>query len=192
MIDDEIAARMVALLQNTAPFWSKVTVTNRPMETLWWTLNDTDMQLRMPLYHRRLGKREPKPADRQTAIQSSLAILGAFAAVIGTRQAVLSSEGGHITSISFQPRPFGVNWTAEHAISCLDFDPLYPALRAMHVEVPDILHLARKVVHVIAGCQAGQMVDAVTTFAFQHTPLMVNVLIRETSGRLHQAELLPN
>ena len=112
------------------------------------------------------GALRPRPAAYETAIQSSLAILEAFAATVGTKQAVLSSQGGRFTSISFQPRPYGVNWTAEHALTLGETEMIFHKARGMHIEVADMLHLAAKVTLAITRCQAGRMVDAVTTFTF--------------------------
>jgi hypothetical protein len=133
----------------------------------------------------------PKPAAYEIAVQSGLAILSAFANTVGTRQAVLSSYGGTIVSISFQPRPQGVNWAAEHALSRGDVTSMFPHDDGMHVEVSDMLHLAAKVAHATCRCQSGQMVDAVTTFTFDPQDGPASVQVREASGREYHANLLP-
>jgi hypothetical protein len=104
---------------------------------------------------------------------------------------VLSSEGGRFTSISFQPRPYAVNWTAAHALAVGDVDKMFHKVHAMHVEVSDMLHLAAKVALAITRCQAGWMVDAVTTFTFDPYVGGVSALVRETSGREYRADLIP-
>ena len=188
-MNDDIAKRMVERLCLTPPF-ARLPVTNRPMENLWLAVDQALMALRLPLYFRRLGKSQPKPAAYEIAIQTSLAILEAFAATVGTRQAVLSSEGGRFTSISFQPRPYGVNWTAEHALTVGDVDETFHRVHAMHVEVSDMLHLAAKVTLAITRCKAGWMVDAITTFTFDQYAGTVSVLVREIGGREYCADLI--
>ena len=61
----------------------------------------------------------------------------------------------------------------------------------MHVEVSDMLHLAAKVTLAITRCQAGWMVDAITTFTFDQYAGTVSVLVREISGREYRADLIP-
>ena len=103
---------------------------------------------------------------------------------------MLSSEGGRFTSISFQPRPYGVNWTAEHALTLGDVERSFTKSMRMHIEVSDMLHLAAKVTLAITRCQAGRMVDAVTTFTFDQYAGTVSVLVREISGREYRADLI--
>ena len=190
-MNDDIAKRLVERLRLMPPF-ARLPVTNRPMEDLWQALDQTLHAMRLPLYFRRLGKSQPKEAAYEIAIQSSLAILEAFAAIVGTRQAVLSSKNGRFTTISFQPRPYGVNWTAEHALTLGNVDEMFHKVHnAMHIEVSDMLHLAAKVTLAIARCQAGWMVDAVTTFTFDQYAGTVSVLVREISGRECRADLIP-
>src|ERR1700722_5903183 len=110
--------------------------------------------MRLPLYWRRLGRAIPNPAAYEIAVQSGLAILSTFANTVGTRQAVLSSYAGTIISISFHPRPYGVNWTAEHALSQGEVTTMFPHDHGMHVEVSDMLHLAAKVAHATCRCQS--------------------------------------
>jgi hypothetical protein len=133
------------------------------MNTLWDALNQTLLALRLPLHHVYLGKSAPKPKDREAAIQCGLAFLGEFAALADTRQAIVSAAKGHPRSISFQPRPDGFNWTAEHAISGPDDSML---TRGAAVGNEDVLFLAAKVACAVGGYQAGQMPDLTATFSF--------------------------
>jgi hypothetical protein len=50
---------MVEGLRQTVPFRS-LPVMNRPLDELWFAHNHAMLQLRLPLYHRRLGKSRPK------------------------------------------------------------------------------------------------------------------------------------
>ena len=188
-MNDDIAKRMVDRLCLTKPF-ARLPVTNRPMEDLWQALDQTLHALRLPLYFRRLGKAQPKEAAYEIAVQSGLAIIEAFAATVGTRQAVLSSFNGRFTSVSFQPMPYGVNWTAQHALTPGETEMIFHKSSGMHIEVADMLHLAPKVALAIVRCQAGQMVDAVTTFMFDWYAGTASVLVREMSGREYRADLI--
>lgn len=88
---DELITGLVESLRRTLPFQS-LAVTNRPHEALWRAHNETLLALRLPLYHARLGRARPKPKGYDTAIQAGLAILGAFAHVTGTRQAIVQDR----------------------------------------------------------------------------------------------------
>ena len=189
-MNDDIAQRMVMKLCLTLPF-ARLPVTNRPMEDLYNALDQALHALRLPLYWRRLGRAMPKPAAYETAVRTGLAILAAFANAVGTKQAVLSSYGGLMTSISFQPRPYGVNWTVDHALAQGDIHTEFTNRHGIYVEVSDMLHLASKVAHATCRCQAGQMVDAVTKFTFDPHDGPASVLVREVSGREHHVNLLP-
>lgn len=188
-MDDIMAGRILHELQTTGYY--PLAATNRPMETLWWTLNSVHLQMRNPLYWTRLKKAKPKDIQYQTALQNGLALLAAGAAAFGTRQAVLSSKDGLVRSISFQPRPFGVNWTAIHALDPgLTVEIFGERPYGMFVEVSDILFLASKVMHLITQNQAGRIVDAVGTFLFFREPIGADVVVREvSSGRIYTAAL---
>jgi hypothetical protein len=179
-LNPDQAERLCALLRITRPF-AHLPVTNRPMTTLWAAMDDALMALRMPLYHKRLGKAPPKSADSAKAIQAGLALLGAFASGFGTRQAIVSSRNGWIDRISFQPRPEGINWTAAYAIS-----PQAPVRRASTaipyaVSIEDFLHLSAKVIYAVAGYNAGAIPDVTATYAFDltHATIRVAVVVRE-------------
>lgn len=175
-MDDTLADRIVSVLQNTRPFQS-MSVTSRPLNDLWNALNSTLLELRGSIYHIRLGKKAPKLAARQATIQKCLALLSAFATVFGTRQAIVSCERGLPRSISFQPQPEGLNWTAQHALSCKHDIPQPIGL----VETHDFMFLAVKTVCAIAHYQMGHMRDGTATFQFSLPgKTMCAVVIRET------------
>lgn len=165
-IDPDQAARIIILLRGTKPYAddTALTVSSHP---LWLAWDTALLALRLPLYHQRLGKRAPKPAAQAVAIQRGLALLAAFAACSGTHQIIVSSQGGWIRSISFQPRPFNMSWTAEHAITPTS---LVTRTAAFQVSVEDILHLAAYVTYAISGCNAGQIVDLTATLKFLQQP----------------------
>jgi hypothetical protein len=188
-IPAEVAERMLTDLRASPLFALQTSVTNRPYPPLWSAMNGCLLDLRLPLYHKRLQKKPPKPAATNLAVQRSLTMLAAFAAACHMGQgyqAVVSSENGWVTSISFQPRPYGMNWTAKHAI-----DPPEAVLRAgprsdLEVSIEDVLHLAAKVVHAVAGYQAGALPDLTATYRFGRMRLMsldevpsVNLIVRE-------------
>ena len=149
---DTLIAAVVEGLRQTVPF-HRLPATSRPTEALWSAVNDTLLQLRLPLHHARLGKPRPKQKVYDAAIQSGLAVLGAFARQVGTSQAIVRIAGGAPEAISFQPRPFGANWTREHGITPVALqsswsDPLLerdpgegPRLLTRDVATRDIIHL---------------------------------------------------
>ena len=112
------------------PAFQAAPVKSRPERVLWEASDQALEQLRGPVYHKYLRKPALKPAAHENAIQSGLSVLAAFASAIGTKQVLVRLSGDHIRAISFQPRPFGCNWTAEHAISPASFhnDPSDPLL----------------------------------------------------------------
>lgn len=191
-MDDIMAARILHLVR-TQGFTTSAAISDRPMETLWWMLNRIHLDMRQPLYWTRLKKAKPKDAQYQTALQQGLILLAAGAAAFGTRQAVLSSKDGLVRSISFQPRPFGVNWTALYALDeGLTVEIFGERPKGMHVEISDILFLSSKVMHLITQNQAGRIIDAVGTFLFFNDPIGADVVVREVgSGRLYHAALAP-
>lgn len=192
LIPDDIVQHMLVELYVS----DQVTVpaTNHPMRDLWHVVNTCHFDLRMPLYHKRLGKKPAKPAAHQNAVRRALAVLTAFAGAARINQAIVSSSAGWIRSISLQPRPHGMNWTADHAI-----DP--PQVIEKHhtdgneaVTIEDILHLAGKVACAVTGQNAGEMPDATATIVFLHVNagLHARVTIREKeTGAIHRAELRP-
>jgi hypothetical protein len=163
-IPADIIERMLTTLQSSDCFPDAPAMT-RSMQTVWNILDDCLHALRLPLYHQRLGKKPAKAADHQAAIQRSLALLGAFAAAIGTKQAIVSTENGTVRSISFQPRPYAMNWTAAYAIDPVELTRSTPR-EPYSVEIEDMLHLAAKIAHAVSGHNIGQMPDGVTTFGF--------------------------
>jgi hypothetical protein len=102
----------------------------------------------LPLHYRRLGKSRPKPKAYDEAIQMGLAILACFAHCADTHRAIIRINANAGEAISFQPRPWGANWTAAHALSpdaLLDpgLDPLTMHGQLPQVSTADILHLSR-------------------------------------------------
>jgi hypothetical protein len=163
---------MVEGLRQTAPFQSLPAMT-RPQDELWRALNNTLLQLRQPLYYEYLHKPAPKDKDYDEAIQSGLAILHVYAANTGTRQAIVRLKNGHTDAISFQPRPLGANWTAQHllqpqALLDPDKDPLTAAGSLPEVSTFDMLHMAGKVARAFAMRSVGPKVppNGVATFEF--------------------------
>ena len=126
------------------------------MNTVWTALNNTLLALRLPIYHVYLGK------------------------------AIVTSHGGQAHAISFQPRPFGINWTARHAIASADDAQLSHGPK---VGIDDMLFLAVKVTCVIAGYQAGHMAPSTATSMFRAAHPIVVVIVREMSGHQHRAQL---
>jgi hypothetical protein len=178
---NELIKGVVDALRRTPPYRS-LPVTNRPHDALWHAHNDALHMLRLPLHHQYLRKPRPKPAAFDAAIQAGLAILASFAWVIGTRQAIVRISDGQRQAISFQPRPFGTNWTAEHAISPVSLhsnvlDPLLapsPPIEARaqpRLEVPtrDILHLAGKTALVLMNSTGGEHKTGHVTFVFDNS-----------------------
>jgi hypothetical protein len=144
-----LIAAIVRSLRDTLPFAS-LPAMSRPLDELAYAHDYTLLALRLPLHHRRLRKARPKPKLYDAAIQPGLAILGAFAQQMGTRQAIVRLEDGAPSAISFQPRPFEANWTREHALSPHALaDPTTDRLLLSdtlpRVSTGDMLHLAAKV-----------------------------------------------
>jgi hypothetical protein len=170
---------MVEILLASPRFALQPSVTNRPFFPLWTALNGCLLDLRMPLYNRRLGKRPAKPIAVDLAIQRGLTVMAAFVEALGLSdgQAIMSSTDGWIKSISFQPRPFGLNWTAQHAI-----DPPEAVLAAQSrndyvVDVEDLLHLAAKLVYAICGYNAGVIPDLTATMGFSRADDRVGITV---------------
>jgi hypothetical protein len=183
------AERLCSILRTTRPF-ANLPVMNQPMATLWSAMDDTLKALRMPLYHKRLRKPPPKPADHLTAIQAGLALVGAFAGTFGTHQAIVSSRHCWIDRISFQPRPESMNWTAQHAISPQEL--VHRSTMPYEVSLEDFLHLAAKVVYAVARRNAGAMPDATATYTFSQTweTVQVDVVVREhVDNQIYRANL---
>jgi len=105
---------MARSLRQTPAFQNLPAINNR--QAVWDALNGTLLQLRMPLFHKYLGKPIPKDAAYDVAIRSGLTILQAFAATAATRQIIVRFTGGRTQAVSFQPRPSNANWTADHLL----------------------------------------------------------------------------
>jgi hypothetical protein len=177
-IPPEIIDAMLPMLQRSELYTLPPPAT-RPMETVWDALNACLLALRMPLYNQRLRKKPLSLKNHERATQQTLILLAAFAIAYGCKQAIVSSLDGSVRSVSFQPRPFTLNWTQEHAISPVHLtrphindDPRPP-----NVSVEDMLFLAAKLVHAISGYNVGTMPDAVTTFSF-YPGVCVSVVVR--------------
>ena len=119
--------------------------------------------------------REPFVAGERH-IQAGLAILGAFARAVNTRQATVRIVYGQLAAISFQPRPFAANWNREYALSPGALadpttDPLdLTSLRPM-VSTGDMIRLAAKTAMAVAGMASnGAQADGTVTFAFATAP----------------------
>lgn len=192
LIPDDIVNHMLTELHCSDQI--TITLTNRPMRDLWQAVNECHFDLRMPLYHKRLGKKPMKPANHQNAIRRALTILTAFAAAARINQAVVSSSGGWIRSISFQPRPHNMNWTADYAIDPPQEIEKHHTDGFEAVTIEDILHLAGKLACAVTGYNAGEMPDATATIVFLNVNagLHARVVIREKeTGVIHRAELRP-
>lgn len=191
-MDDQLVTRMADTLRTMKPF-EELPARTRPMNTLWDALNQTLLDLRLPLYHVYLKKPAPKPGVRQAAVQCGLAYLGAFSHCTGTKQAIVTTRGGHPRSISFQPRTEEFNWTAEHAISCAEGRSMLTR-HANRVDVDDVLFLAAKVSYAVGGYQAGCAPNYTTTFSFEGSrPGNVRVVVRELNTRKsHRARITDN
>jgi len=179
-------------LQHTPPF-KDLPLTKRPEDDLWMAMNETLLALRMAIYHIRLGKRAPKPKDRENAIQMALALLAAFGYVMKTRQAVVSSERGIARSISFQPRPASFNWTHQHALTCQMSDFTPASLKHYGVRIDDFMFLTVKTICAVAYYQMGYMRDGTSTFNFggPANGIWSSVIVREhRSPRSKSAYLL--
>jgi hypothetical protein len=143
-------------LRQTQPFHS-LPASNQLTEQLWESHNTVLLQLRLPLYYDRLRKPRPKQKTYDTAIQSGLAVLGSFALITGTAQAIVRIDRGASQAISFQARPFGANWVVDHGVTPVALqqswsDPLLerdqmeaPRMLTLDVSTRDVLHLAGKV-----------------------------------------------
>lgn len=183
-MNDDLAERLLDQLRLTQPFFD-LPATTRPMNRILDALNRTLLALRMPLYHVHLKKPAPKPKDRAAAVKCGMALLGSFAFCTNTRQAIITTWDGHPRSISFQPRPQGLNWNVPHCIY-IPTDAEISAKSA--VETEDMLFLAPKIACAVGGYQAGQMPDLTATFSFGFfEPGDARVIIREDEGRTHEA-----
>ena len=184
-MDEQLVRQMAEQLRAMPPI-AELPARTRPMNTLWDALNQTLLELRLPLYHVYLTKPAPKPGTREAALQCGFAYLGAFAYCTGTNQAIITSLRGHPRSISFQPRTDEFNWTAEHAISGPDDSML---TRGPNVGIEDVLFLAAKVSCAFGGYQAGHAPDYTATFTFGRPDLGVHkagdvrLVVRELHGK---------
>ena len=166
---------IVAAIRLTVPFRTLPAMT-RPLDELWHAHNSTLLSLRLPLYHNRLHKPRPRPKAYDAAIQAGLAILGAFARAVTTRQAIVRIERGQLAAISFQPRPFAANWNREHALSpgaLADAmtDPLTMTGQQPTVSTGDMIHLAGKVAMTVADIASnGVQANGTATFEFGTAP----------------------
>ena len=161
-MNDDLAARTLAGLRHTAPYCD-LRLTDQPVSDLQQVLNTVLVAMRLPLYHRRLGR--PAPPDRayDAAEQQGLAILAAFASAAGVRQAILRADGSIVRSVSFQPRPEGLNWTAEYAIAPIEKQLAHP------ISAADVLHLAVKVMDAALRCQWFHAPAGTGTFIFERS-----------------------
>lgn len=179
MSDDPIAAAMLDTLRQTVAFQDLAVATARPHEIIWSAYSRTLLALRLPLYYRRLHKPEPKPKVYETAIQSGLAIVTAFAVATSVRQAIVRIAAGRIDALSFQPRPFAANWTAAHALAPPALhnratDPLVAGTPRPSIETSDMISLCGKVALLVNyrafGLDIGAATDGTTTFGFAPAP----------------------
>lgn len=192
LIPDEIVNHM--LIELGVSDHISIALTNRPMRDLWAVVNECHFDLRMPLFHKRLGKKPAKPAAHTNAVRRALAVLTSFGAAARINQVIVSSSGGWIRSISFQPRPHGINWSAEYAITPLQVIEKHHTGGFESVTVEDIIHLAGKLACAVTGYNAGEMPDATATIVFLHigSGLHARVVVREKeTGLIHRAELRP-
>ncbi len=175
---DSLITAVVEGLRHTVPFRG-LPATSRPTEQLWTAHNDTLLLLRLPLYHDRLRKPRPKQKVYDAAIQAGLAVLGAVARETDTHQAIVRIADGEPDAISFQPRPFGANWTREHGITptalqqswsdpLLECDPVMGSVSlTMDVSTRDIVHLAAKVaLAVVKSTTTSSHPSGTATFTF--------------------------
>ena len=162
---------IVEAIRLTVPFRTLPAMT-RPLDEFWHAHNHALLSLRLPLYHERLHKTRPKPQAYDAAIQTGLAILGAFAGAMNTRQAIVRIDSGQLAAISFQPRPFAANWNREHALSpgaLVDpmTDPLTLTSQRPIVSTGDMIHLAGKIAMAVAGMASNSaQADGTVTFEF--------------------------
>jgi hypothetical protein len=192
LIPDETIERMLPYLQLVDDF-QDLPVRNRPPMPLLWKILDTCLQeLRLPLYSIRLGKKPPSPKDAARAIQRALALLTVFAHAVGTRQAIVSIVDGWPQRISFQPRPFGLNWTADHAVDPVAIPSRWHEAPVFYeVSIEDMLHLAPKIAFAVSETNIGRPLNAVATFLFERVPglatdldhLLSWVTVRPRDGR---------
>jgi len=191
-------------LRLTVPF-NDLPATTRPTDVIWITANSTNLALRLPLYHLKLGKPRPKSSTYNHAIQSGLAILASFAHAAGTRQAIVRIAGGERKAISFQKRPASANWTCVHAISPdllhSNFtDPLprpdealAPAGMMAEVSTRGVVHMAGKTALTILHSLPEEIDDCTVTYVFDNGFLRphARAVLRpvEANKRVHVIEL---
>jgi hypothetical protein len=185
-IPSDTVERMLPILRASEHFQS-LPATNRHHKYLWNALDRCLLGLRLPLYNQRLGKKPATPKARDAVIQQALTLLGAFATAVGTHRAILSSYQGRMQTISFQPRPYEIQWSAEYAIDPVALTRTTPSEPGM-VTVEDMLFLAAKIVHAVSGHNMNAMPDATSTIEFlsftagDNPHSLVHVTVRETSG----------
>lgn len=162
-------------LRMTAPF-TDLSAKSRPKTMVWDAYDSTLLALRHPVHHAYLRKPALKPAAHDASIQAGLAVLAAFARGLNTRQALVRIEGDRCQTISFQPRPFGCNWTAAHAISPESLqgdwkDPLLEGIESTPfgnvVSTRKVVHLAGKVALAIAHRTGNWDASGQLTFEFE-------------------------
>ncbi len=188
-IPDDVIEQMNRQLQDTAIF--PRTVSSRPRANVWRMLDTVLLALRLPLYHQRLGKKAPKPALIDQAIQASLMVLGAYAAASETRQAIVSIQDGALRAVSFQPRLHDISWNLPYLISPEAATRTTDGPRP-HVQIEDMLALSVKLVHAVNGANLGKMPDSVSTIRFKTRAdgtMQVDGIIRETSGAVRHFAL---
>jgi hypothetical protein len=117
-----------------------------------------------------------------------LALLASFAHRAGTQHAIVRINEGTSLAVSFQPRPWGANWTAEHALqpdALVDDpyrDPLTADGRRPLVTTADILHLSRLVAFtfVKADETSSHKANGTATFEFYWAFLLERILLGPT------------
>jgi hypothetical protein len=174
--------RIVAALQETKQFHNSMPVTSRPMNALWAAHERALLALRMPMHYDRLRKAKPKPKAYTEAIDLGLAILAAFARVADSQRAIVTFRDAGAASISFQPRPWGANWTSRHALSSGLVEPKDDPMtaddpdRLPRVTTGDLLHMARKLTLAFLNLHDLRHMPGSATFEFLAEPLGVRMV----------------
>lgn len=176
LISDQDLEHMLQHLQ-TVPSFDVLCAdaARRRVPPIWYALDRTLCGLRHALYADRLRKAPPRSAAKrrteevelQKAVRSAFHLLEAFARLHETQQVIITTHRGWPCSVSFQPRPWGMNWTAEHAITFADPAHNIPAAEPVcSVTYEDLAHLAVKAVHAATARQLGKAGDMTATISF--------------------------
>lgn len=187
-------------LRTLEPF-SQMPAMTRPADMIWEASNVTNLALRQPLYHQRLGKPRPKDKVFDTAIQHGLTLLAAFARAAGTRQIIVRLQDGERDAISMQPRPFGANWVREHGVSPASLwnnntdplpcpDPELPAHgQAAELSTRGVMHMAGKVALALQRRHSATPMSGTVTFVFQEEyPLVARAVFRPLEANQPQRQ----